>query len=442
MNPNRQGWFRAYIDYRREHPLPARLPTFGVKLLEDTGLHNESDQAIYFFLQPTGLLYGAPLDPPFADGGAPLSRFPDRAARALMIHLEAIMSCLVAERNYLLAGLGEEADPLDAAIQILKEYHLHYPPEFRSGQGLVGSLVALLRRGGADHAAFEAEFSRRVLVSGNLLLLRTPLANIFLFLDLYHCLLWQRKRLLEGAEPPGALFEQYREQMIQREALLKLIVATLYTEQQIGREGWRLVERLLRASLLPPERQDALRRIAKSGIALEDVEVPAMPWLIRRYFLGLIVMTAFLDRKLSEREQALLAQAVERLGLWSEELEQSRAAFATFLLEHGREFSFGHQPNLLNVAQHLREQASLAILRNLDRVVREIKETHELYALMLKSTRMPLTPEEKRRVRAQLLDILKTIPALAIFALPGGGIILPILIRLLPFNLLPSSFED
>ena len=97
---------------------------------------------------------------------------------------------------------------------------------------------------------------------------------------------------------------------------------------------------------------------------------------------------------------------------------------------------------MLILAQHLREQASLAIRRNLDRLVREIQETQELYVLLLKSTRMPLTAEEKRRVRAQLLDILKTIPALAVFALPGGGIILPILIRLLPFNLLPSSFED
>ncbi|MEE8555483.1 MAG: LETM1 domain-containing protein [bacterium] len=41
-----------------------------------------------------------------------------------------------------------------------------------------------------------------------------------------------------------------------------------------------------------------------------------------------------------------------------------------------------------------------------------------------------------------MTDILKTIPAVAIFALPGGGLALPVLIKLLPFNLLPSSFED
>jgi len=72
----------------------------------------------------------------------------------------------------------------------------------------------------------------------------------------------------------------------------------------------------------------------------------------------------------------------------------------------------------------------------------EVRETHELYALLMKATRHALSAEEKRKVRNQLYDIMKTIPALAIFALPAGGVILPILIRLLPFNLLPSSFDD
>ena len=45
-------------------------------------------------------------------------------------------------------------------------------------------------------------------------------------------------------------------------------------------------------------------------------------------------------------------------------------------------------------------------------------------------------------MREQLIDLAKTIPALAIFAAPGGLLLLPILFKLLPFNLLPSSFVD
>jgi len=50
--------------------------------------------------------------------------------------------------------------------------------------------------------------------------------------------------------------------------------------------------------------------------------------------------------------------------------------------------------------------------------------------------------KKKQKVQEQLIDVAKSIPALAIFALPGGGILLPVLIKVLPFNILPSSFQD
>jgi len=54
-----------------------------------------------------------------------------------------------------------------------------------------------------------------------------------------------------------------------------------------------------------------------------------------------------------------------------------------------------------------------------------------------------LSENEKKKVKKQLLDILKTIPAFTIFLLPGGTIILPILLKILPKELLlPSSYYD
>jgi len=74
-------------------------------------------------------------------------------------------------------------------------------------------------------------------------------------------------------------------------------------------------------------------------------------------------------------------------------------------------------------------------------LLKEIEQSKELIALIGKSTRVSLTDEEKDKVKEQLLDIFKTIPALAIFLLPGGLILLPIAIKYIP-NLLPSSFYD
>ncbi len=82
-----------------------------------------------------------------------------------------------------------------------------------------------------------------------------------------------------------------------------------------------------------------------------------------------------------------------------------------------------------------------SITRNLHALIQEIRETGELAQLLTKSTRTSLTPEEWQKVRTQLLDVAKSVPSLAIFSLPGGMVLLPILLKMLPFDLRPSSFQ-
>jgi hypothetical protein len=81
------------------------------------------------------------------------------------------------------------------------------------------------------------------------------------------------------------------------------------------------------------------------------------------------------------------------------------------------------------------------ILRNSRRLHKELSQSAELVALLSKSTLRDLTREEKKKVQNQLLDIFKSIPSLAIFILPGGAILLPIFIKLVP-KLLPSAFDE
>ncbi len=81
------------------------------------------------------------------------------------------------------------------------------------------------------------------------------------------------------------------------------------------------------------------------------------------------------------------------------------------------------------------------ILRNSKRLHKELSQSAELVALISKSTIRDLSREEKKKVQNQLLDIFKSIPSLAIFILPGGAILLPIFIKLIP-KLLPSAFDE
>lgn len=45
-------------------------------------------------------------------------------------------------------------------------------------------------------------------------------------------------------------------------------------------------------------------------------------------------------------------------------------------------------------------------------------------------------------MRVQLIDILKSIPAFVIIALPGSFLTLPILLKVLPKGAFPSGFQD
>ena len=81
------------------------------------------------------------------------------------------------------------------------------------------------------------------------------------------------------------------------------------------------------------------------------------------------------------------------------------------------------------------------ILRNKNRLIKELAESGELVKLLTLSTVRDLNKKEKQKVKEQLLDICKTVPSLTLFLLPGGSLLLPIMVKLIP-KLLPSAFNE
>jgi hypothetical protein len=61
--------------------------------------------------------------------------------------------------------------------------------------------------------------------------------------------------------------------------------------------------------------------------------------------------------------------------------------------------------------------------------------------LIRKSTTAELSKEEKEAVKTQFKDLVKSMPSLAIFMLPGGAVLLPIVLKVIP-DLIPSAFRD
>jgi len=83
------------------------------------------------------------------------------------------------------------------------------------------------------------------------------------------------------------------------------------------------------------------------------------------------------------------------------------------------------------------------VIRNGKALIKELQESGEALGLLAKlSATGTLTDDEKSRLKEQLLDIGRSIPALGIFALPGGMVLLPILAKCLPWDLVPSAFRS
>jgi hypothetical protein len=88
------------------------------------------------------------------------------------------------------------------------------------------------------------------------------------------------------------------------------------------------------------------------------------------------------------------------------------------------------------------DRVSTALSDNLGAIVTEIRQTGEVGQLLARAAAgAKLNADERRKVRLQLIDLAKAVPALAIFAAPGGMLLLPLLAKLLPFNLLPSAWD-
>ncbi|WP_228851112.1 LETM1-related biofilm-associated protein [Aegicerativicinus sediminis] len=162
----------------------------------------------------------------------------------------------------------------------------------------------------------------------------------------------------------------------------------------------------------------------------------------RRYLLDLGCMLAWEDSTIDFSESVFLKSLCSDLRLPIEQISDSLNIIRTFVKTHPEYKRLLSQTHPLgNFYGNSVQLVSKLIKRNSKRLIKEIQGSKELMVLLSKSRSRNLTKEEQKKIQNQLLDLIKTIPSLAIFILPGGAILLPIFVRLIP-NMLPSAFDD
>ncbi|MDY8137376.1 LETM1-related biofilm-associated protein [Aquimarina sp. 2201CG5-10] len=164
--------------------------------------------------------------------------------------------------------------------------------------------------------------------------------------------------------------------------------------------------------------------------------------LVKRYILDLTCLAVWNDEELDKSEHAFISALGAELNLEQSLVTKSVKAVHSFIKEHKEDISFfNYSHPALHFYKQTSRTVSVLVLRNKKRLIKEISESKDLMVLLGQSTVRDLSKEEKQQVKKQLLDICKTIPSLAIFILPGGSLLLPLLVKFIP-QLLPSAFNE
>ena len=177
--------------------------------------------------------------------------------------------------------------------------------------------------------------------------------------------------------------------------------------------------------------------------SLETLQLDYFTHELEKYYLiDIAGMALWSDGIIENNEAYFLHSLAETLSISDDFVNQSINSTNEFITKHKKEIPYF---NYSNPVKHFYDQTTQSVVtlvsRNKSRLLKEIVQSKELMLLLAYSTRRDLDEKEKKKVKKQLLDICKTIPSLTIFLLPGGSLLLPILIKFIP-TLLPSAFNE
>jgi hypothetical protein len=249
--------------------------------------------------------------------------------------------------------------------------------------------------------------------------------NALLFVDI----LAYRHYLIAG-EVPDKYFKKTEEAIISLVSLA-LQIKTVKTSND------DLLIKLFEASL---------RYTKFSQVNIQNLDGLSLDYfkddLEKYYLLDLAGLTVWKDGKLDNEESYFLFKIAETLKLSDAITQESIDSISQFIEKYKSEIQYFNYSNpVKHFYEHSTSSVELLIKRNKKRLSKEIVESKELMQLLLQSTQRELDTTEKKKVKKQLLDICKSVPSLTIFLLPGGSLLLPLLIKFIP-QILPSAFNE
>ena len=228
----------------------------------------------------------------------------------------------------------------------------------------------------------------------------------------------------------GSIAESYLKQL---EASIQTITVSALSIKKFKSQYDESLIKLLESSLRYKQLQNTTYEQA-IGFLSNHMEA--------QYVLDMACMATWSDEEIDIDEKSFLFKLGDNIGVSKEDIENSIVSVDDFYSKNKNSIVLFTSKNAVkSFYDNSSAMVSRLISRNKKRLMKELKESKDLMILLTKSTTRELTEEEQKKLQDHLLDVFKTIPSLAIFMLPGGAILLPIVIKFIP-KLLPSAFDD
>jgi len=438
----RSGWLQNYLIYRLKTPYSKDKRYDELK--KYNSLSENFDKNLYSITKENGIIFGCPIISLSLTKLANKLKFPPKKGGTVLLFLETLFSIAIVENKILFEKYNNiySANYEKNFLKIIFLVIDYYLPRsyFRIPKDLEHQ--ELLKNNDPMKRALkklEIVFLDYITTKGY-----SPLKtrqNHFAFLKLYFFLLWARENSKNNFSNPSS-FHKIDSKL--REEMIFMFSALIWADNLLDNSEKYIIEKYVKQTCLPKRNQIEILQRISLPVKLENIQCTFKSSIINSYLVEQVILLSLIHNKKVWKEKKFIQDISGYLGLSEKKLEQLFCSVAEFLSTQYKclEFLNNNNTEVQKFQNFINDMVLSLVRKNLDKIINEISETKELSQLLLKSTSKQLTTEEKKKVREQLLDIARSIPALAIFALPGGGLLLPVFIKVLPFRILPSSFQD
>lgn len=234
----------------------------------------------------------------------------------------------------------------------------------------------------------------------------------------------------------------------QKALLVEVLTALSCAERPPNFAARRAILRQVEDLQLPSPLNGALRDAVKKAFerprSLATIVRDVRSVDVRHFVIEQTLLATLVDGRRSEREVDFVRELAQAVRISPEELGRLELEMAEFYAKHRDVVDvFTVSEGATRAGEELVDGIAETLEKNLQRLMKEVRETGELSVLLTRAARgQSLSADERKRMRAQLIDVAKVIPALAIFAAPGGVLLLIALAKVLKINLLPSAFQE